>query len=351
MLAVGGSLCVVNTAADVDDGAGSCACTGAACGTDGSLSLAEALRLSADGTTITFAGPMTITGSGSYTISRNVQILAPPGVVLDSKSFLIQGGDSGQPLVLAGLEFTRQTTPIFVASKRFVVFEDVYFHGLGTAGTPAVEDRGTVTLTRVRMANCASTCLLLTDSSNSDLLTVRHSDFKGNGGAGTAIEAQQCKSGRLALSVQSNAFSGFAQAVRVGAACPGFTAILDNTFEANGSGLVYAAGASPNHVLRNNVFTNQTAAAASCGGATFANRDYHVLFGNASDGCLAGDPNALAADPQYVFPAARDYRLQLGSPAVDSAVDLGLYLMPGFPAAPGPRFMGAGPDRGGRESF
>jgi hypothetical protein len=197
------------------------------------------------------------------------------------------------------------------------------------------------------MANCASTCVVVTDATNADTLTVRYSDFKGAGGV--AVDVQQCQAGKLALLAQSNAFTGYAEAVR--SACNGFFNAVNNTFEANGTGISYAAAAVPNHVLRNNVFTNQTVAAASCGGATFASRDYHLLFGNASNGCLGGDPNELAADPQYVFPAARDYRLQLGSPAIDTALDLGLWLVSAFPAAPGPQFMGAGPDRGGRESF
>ena len=57
------------------------------------------------------------------------------------------------------------------------------------------------------------------------------------------------------------------------------------------------------------------------------------------------------ADPLYVFPAASDYRLQPTSPAVNSAVDVGLYLVEGFSIAPGPRYLGAAPDRGGRETY
>ena len=193
-----------------------------------------------------------------------------------------------------------------------------------------------------------ATCVLVTDSANADTLAVRYSDFKGTG-SGTGIDVQQCTNNKIALDAAGNVFTGFSQAVR--SYCFGYVSALNNTFEANGTGLAFLLPGGSGHVVRNNIFTNHTASAASCAFTTFAARDYHVLFGNASNGCLGGDPNTLASDPQYVFAASRDYRLRLGSPAVDTALDLGLYLLPAFPAAPGPRFLGAGPDRGGRESF
>ncbi len=92
-------------------------------------------------------------------------------------------------------------------------------------------------------------------------------------------------------------------------------------------------------------------AALNCGGPTFGTRDRHLLFQNASNGCvLPGDPGALTGDPAYLFAPAGDYRVGLGSPAVDSAIDLGLDLLPQYPAT-NPRFLGAGPDRGGVESW
>ncbi len=347
VLAAGDPLCVVNTASDLDDGASSCACTGAACGIDQRLSFREAARLAADGTTITFSGAMTITGTTAIGLAKKVRVVAPAGVVLDTIPLGVTAGDAATPVLVAGLELTRQATAITLNNKRFLVLEDVYLHDVGSAGASAIFDRGTLTLRRVRMANCASSCVAVIDATNADTLTVTHSEFRGAGGI--ALDAQQCQAGKLTLVAQSNVFVGFAQAVRQ--VCSGFTNVVNNTFEANGTGIAYPAIGTANHVLRNNVFTNQTVAAASCGGATFTSRDYHVLFGNASSGCLGGDPSTLGTDPQYVFAAARDYRLQLGSPSIDTALDLGLYLIPAFPAAPGPQFLGAGPDRGGRESF
>ena len=103
--------------------------------------------------------------------------------------------------------------------------------------------------------------------------------------------------------------------------------------------------------VQDGAITGQTTAAVALGLATFTARDYHLLFQNASDGGIAGDPSTLAGvDPLYLFDSAGDYRLSQASPGVNSALDTGLYLLPQYPAT-APRFLGAGPDRGGRESF
>ena len=62
------TLCTVTTSADVDDGATSCA---GPYGTDGKLSLAEAIRVAPTNATITFSAPMTITGTGFGTAADN----------------------------------------------------------------------------------------------------------------------------------------------------------------------------------------------------------------------------------------------------------------------------------------
>jgi hypothetical protein len=349
VLAAAAPLCVVDTAADVDDGASSCSCSGASCGSDGRLSLREALRLAASGSTITFGGPMTITGSGSYTVSSIVRIMAPPGVVLDTKTLTIDAGDSANPVVIAGLELTRQTTAVTLRGGRYATLEEVYLHDMA-----GIVDCGTLTLTRARMARCVlpgggqASCVRVTNACGAGTprtLTVQYSDFDGGGSTYEAIDVEQCTAGVPGLYALGNVFSGFTRGIDIDCAP---STVVHNTFHANGTGVLYAGNG---HVLRDNIFSSQTTSAVDCAGVTFTSRDYHLLFQNASNGCLAGDPGTLASDPQYVFPAARDYRLQLGSPSIDSAVDLGLYLLPAFPAAPGPRYIGAGPDRGGRESF
>jgi PKD repeat protein len=354
------NVCIVNTSADLDDGATSCT-NSAQFGTDGKLSLVEALKIATDGWTIYFASPMTITGSGSYTIARKVRIVAQPGVVLDTKALSITGGDAGTPVSITGLEMTRLAMPVAVQNKKGLLLQDVYLHdGAG------ISDAGTLTLIRVRMARCTTRCVEVTDASGADTLKVRYSDFRGAAGT-VGIQFTQCAAGKLALVAQSNAFSGFQTAIEQTNTCSGFTQILANTFEANGTAVSYYNGAlnSFTHVLQNNVFTNQSVAAVDCGGATttFTTRNYHQLFQNASAGCIGADPFTLSPqDPYYVLSAGRDYRLNhfipagkpgAGSinPAIDSAFDAGtLYFLPAYPAS-NPRFLGLGPDRGGRESY
>jgi hypothetical protein len=354
VLAAADPLCVVNTAADVDDGASACACSGTSCGTDQKLSLREALRLAADGTTITFSGPMTISGTGSYTISRLVKIVAPAGVILDTKSLNIDAGTSATPVLVTGLQLTHQTTPVYLRPQRYASLEDIHFNEMA-----GIMDCGTLTLLRARVGYCATstpqtTCIRVTNACGGfnppppGTLTVRDSTFEGSGISYEGIDVEQCTSGVPGLYAQGNTFTGFTRGA-IDVDCGPSTAV-HNTFHANGTGMLFSGSG---HVLRDNIFTSQTVTAVDCGApaATFTSRDYHVLYGNASSGCLAADPGTLTSDPRYIFPIALDFRLQLGSPSVDSALDLGLYLLPAFPAAPGPRFLGAGPDRGGRESF
>ncbi len=340
VLPVGAALCVVTTSADVDDGA--TACSGGTLGPDGQLSLAEALRVAPNLATITFAAPMTISGTGAFTVARDdITIVAPAGTLLDGKTITVSPGNRAR---LVGLELAHQTAPVTVGNRKTVTLEDCYLHEM-----PGITDYGTLTLTRVRMSSCIGQCVYVTDSTNSDTLTIRHSTFLGGPGA-VGVDIAQCKAGKLALESQSNVFAGLATAIRLGTLCTGYTSIRHDTFASNGTGISYPAVASASHVLRNTIFSGHATAAASCGLATFASRDRHLLYQNASDGCLGGDAGTLAGDPAYLFAPAGDYRVGLASPAVDSALDLGLFLVPQYPAT-APPFLGAGPDRGGRESW
>src|SRR6185503_16564724 len=94
------------------------------------------------------------------------------------------------------------------------------------------------------------------------------------------------------------------------------------TFHGNGTALDYTATTTGQHVIRNDVFTAQTLATVAGCTVGFGSRDYHLLYGNASNGCLAADPNTLTSDPRFVDVGGRDFRLQLGSPAVDTGLNL-----------------------------
>jgi hypothetical protein len=334
-----GTVCTVTTNADVDDGATNC--TGPY-GTDGQLSLAEAIRLAPNNATITFSGPMTVTGTSALLLdSKNVTLIAPAGTVLDRKTITLGGGPGNTTLRVVGLAFTNQTTPITVANKTSLTLEDCTL-----SNSAGITDNGTLSLLRTRMTGCTGSCVAVTDATGADTLRATYSSFEGGV---VGVDFAQCATNKQALAAQSNVFAGLQTAIRMSATCTGWSSAVHNTFAGNGTGISYSAGTA--HVLRNNVFTGHTVAAVALGTATFASRDRHLLYQNASDGGLAGDPATISGQsPLYQFPANGDYRVQLGSPAIDSAVNLNLWLLAQYPGA-GPQFLGAGPDRGGRESW
>jgi len=335
VLNAGDRRCRVTTASDVDDGASNC--TGSN-GSDGQLSLAEAVRLanSQGGTDrITFAAPMTITSTGSYTLNDDTEIYAQPGVILVNKTFSMPTNNAD--VSIFGLEMTGQTTPFSTTgSSADLSLTDVYFHDM--AGITST--RGALLLDQVRMSNCTGPCVTKTTSS-AGLLTIRYSEFRSSPSR-TAVSFSGGCSGNL-LDMFSNTLTDFAFGVQ--ATCSGTMLIRHNTFEAVGTGIALNGGAG--NVVQNNIFTNNSVTAATCGSATFTTRSHHHLFGNASNGCLNGDPNTLTSNPNYAFASADDLRLAFGSPAVGSAFDTGLDLCLGFPGD----YLGSGPDRGGRESY
>lgn len=121
-----------------------------------------------------------------------------------------------------------------------------------------------------------------------------------------------------------------------------------NTLNGNGShGVRVGIGATATD-LRSNLFTNNGGYGVSGGAAEFAARDPNGLFANALGAFSSGAPSgaSVLADPLYVAPASRDYRLTPFSPAVNRGVDLGLDVN-------GPRptnFDGSAPDLGASES-
>jgi hypothetical protein len=335
---VGGSRCIVTTDVDVDDGATSCT-NPSLMGTDGKISLREAVRVISQDGLVTFASPMTLTGTTAYALGRRMSIVGY-GTKIVGSGFTFADGTSANPTRLIGLELSGQTSVMSVPSSKNVVVEDVYVHD--SAG---FETWSALRLERVRMENCTSACVTIRDTSSSGYLTVRASEFRG-AGSGTALYGAHADGGPPTMNVATSLFIGFQRAIWL--ATGGATTVVNNTFEANATAIQYQG--STGHVLRNNIFTNQSVAAATLGTATFTSRDYHQLWQNASNGGLGADANTLTSDPQYLFPVQEDYRLSWGSPAANSGVDTGLYLIPAFPTS-GPKYLGTAPDRGGFETW
>jgi hypothetical protein len=330
----GDKVCVVNTSSDVDDGATSC---GGGFGTDGKLSLSEAVRL-ADNTKpnlIYFATPMTITSSGHYSITANTEVFAQPGVILVGKTFQ---ATTANTVDLWGLELSAPTETLSVnAAGAAMTLHGVYLHD----GAGVKQLAGALAVEQSRLVNCSGPCIERADATAADTLTVNYSELR-SAPSQSAVLLTACGA-TGALDMYANTVAGFAYGVQ--AVCSGTTLIRENTFDGVGTGVAYAGGSG--HVLVDNIFSNDTVSAATCGSATFTTRDHHVLFNDVSSGCLSADPNTLTSDPTYAFAPAGDYRLAFGSPAINTAVDTGLDVCLGFPG----NFEGAAPDRGGRESY
>jgi hypothetical protein len=341
--------CTVDTSSDVDDGAGSCNSKGS----DGKLSFREAVRLANSSswvTVIDFASSMTIAASGTFTLRKPTYIVASPGVALDGATLSI--ASSG--VVIAGLELSRPSSAVVVQTTGDVLLRDVYLHdGHG------ILVKGRARIDGLRASGCTGPCVEVNDAGA--YLAMFASDLKGPG-SGTGLALTSCagvawnpstlsapdQGYNGSVLVAGTVFAGFATAVESGCSA----AVLTNdTFVGNGTG-VHGTGAQ----LLDSIFTGQTTAAvaaATCPG--FATSARHVVWQNASNGCLQatvaatpGPDVTFSADPRFVYPANGDHRLQISSPARDAAAAASVVDLDG----PGPaRYLGANPDRGGRETY
>ncbi|QSQ18857.1 PKD domain-containing protein [Pyxidicoccus parkwayensis] len=334
VLPAGTIACVVNTNSKTDDGASSCA---GPFGGDGQLSLPEAVRLSnatagRQVITFSFSGSMSLLGLPTLTLTDGVDILAASDVTLETANFTVKTGAA----MVSGVSLAKKDLHLTVEPGGTLSFLD----GTVTGGSVVVQ--GALVLHRANLSDCNKECLRLEGANASAV--VRYSNLSAPGyvqsGSVTGIVMKTCTSTGMALDLQSSVLAGLEWGITHDC---GTLRVLHNTFYANSGGIQMKDGAG--HVVRNNLFVKHANQAVTCGTATFASRDFHLLSGNASNGCLSGDPDTLGGAPLFVGPV--DLRLQYASPARDSAVDLGLDVND---AAPG-LYFGAGPDRGALESF
>lgn len=332
------TVCPVNTASLVDDGATTCATPPPnRWGSDGLLSLAEAIRLTnASGGRITASTPLRFAfpnGATLPAVASSTLLVFPTGTQLINApmSFTANGA------MVANVEISG-STPWTVSGSGNVQVRDSTVHDFAgfTASAP-------LTLLRVLMFNCPPGAPCATARGPAGWLNLRQADIRDAPGGG--IRAMPAATGGSCpanvLDVETSTFLRAGTAVRT--ECPSSTRVVHATFQASSTGVEYAGPASAQHLLLNSIFSS-SGTAASCGASSFDGGS-HVLSGNGSDGCAAGDPSNIIADPMFLVPAA-DLRLEPFSPARDSAVDAGVDVNG---VAPGLVF-GAGPDRGGRES-
>jgi hypothetical protein len=217
------------------------------------------------------------------------------------------------------------------------------------------------------MSGCAGTCVRVGDPVNTaSRIRVFDSDFEGSG-MDTGIFLDYCPSSwpspretyaspyagwRYSAYIGSNVFTGFDTAIRSTSNCSGsYVAIANDTFVGNGTGVLGDDYQGMDSIFRDNAVAVAAAPPFACADYDADNLDRPIVFNNADDGCLQGSDGLIAGDPLFIYPAARDFRIQFLSPAKDSA-DLD-----GSPnpyelndAGPG-NFLGGWSDRGGRETY
>lgn len=128
--------------------------------------------------------------------------------------------------------------------------------------------------------------------------------------------------------------------------------IRHNTVAYNGvsgqySGMVFDNNTCSGSDVRNNIFMGNTSYGINPSGATFAQLDYNLYFGNTAGTCsgCAAQPHSVYQDPWFVNETGNDYRLRPNSPAIDKGADLGVDVN-----GPGPgNYNGAAPDIGALE--
>jgi hypothetical protein len=353
------NVCVVDTDSLVDDSLGSTTCN--VKGGDGRISLTEAIRV-ANGSLFstmnivfdTTGGPRNIVSAGGVTlnVTRAVRIVANPGsVTLDRVSLAI----SGSNVLVSGLEFTRLATAITVTGE--ALLEDLHVHG-----GRGIEVQGRARILRARMSACSGGAPCLLESGGGAYLAVFFSDLAGTGSdVGIALDAcantPPYASGSSpylafvngwsqsgAAFVGGTVLTGFGTGIVLGGSCaePWITNV---TFDRNVTGL---RATQPGGYLTDAIFTRQSGAAMDPAVCALAVNARSLVWQNGSNGCAGSGTALVTEDPLYVYPSARDYRIQYASPAKDSGEAGNTVEVDD--AGPGD-YLGARPDRGGRETY
>jgi len=323
-------LCTVDDpSATLDDGATGCA----APGPGGRVSLAEAFRLSAGGSGpkgIRIAPGVRVQGPATFPIDGQWWVMASPrdGAVLEGVRFTVPADSS---LIIAGLELTAPGAELLtVATGGFAALENSRAHDFTRLAVA-----GSLWTYRAELSGCTQACVHTTGTGSGAVL--RYSTVSAST---VGVLAEDCANNGLQLA--GTVLTGNQVGLRTAPACDG-SVLVNLTFDGNQTG-VELEGAT--HLVRNAIFSSN-GTALRCLGSPAVTEESSLLFANTSDGCAGGGTGLLRADPRFWAPGAGDYRLDLSSPAIDSGADPGVDLND---VAPGSS-LGAGPDRGGRESW
>jgi hypothetical protein len=322
-------VCVVDApSVALDDGATDCT---SARGTDGRLSLAEALRLhrAGQGARILLLAPgVTVSGPASFTLANDVWLMGSGASALDGVSFTVPAGIS---LVLGSLDYRGPSASVTVQGSGILALDTVELRG-----GAALDSAGTLYLLHSRLSGCTGACVEMTGASSS--LFARESALLDSS---VGVHASGCATAGVDL--VGMLFARNTTGVRIDGTCVS-SRLVGVTFDENATGLDLRAGTG--HELRNALFTRNTTA-ATCTSATFSRGDALLGWSNGGDGCLPAPGISLRVDPRYVSPVEDDFRLEPWSPAVNAGATVNLDTND---AAPGD-YTGSAPDLGGRETW
>jgi len=332
--ATSSTFCVVNTTSMVNDGASNCTMTNKA-GTDQLISLPEAIALTNGGANraITTNSPMRFVFDPAHplpAVNSATWISFASGTQLVGNPLPLNGNGA----VLANADLSGNAA--WNATSNATIQDSVIRDGA------SLSTNGSLTLSRVLAFNCPAGSPCARNSGTAGTLRVLFSQFLDAPGGALQVSSGSCAVN--AVDVLGSTFTRTATGIRDDCTSASSSHVLHATFHGGGTGVSYAGGSG--HVLEDSIFSSE-ANATSCGSATFATRDFNLLFGNTSDGCLStSDPNTLSGDPAYFLPEIGDLRDRSTSPARDSAADAGLDVNGNAPGL----FFNAGPDRGGHET-
>lgn len=329
--------CVVTSDAP-DDGAADCTVN---LGPDGVLSFAEAVRLmnaQSGNFEIVPRAPLTV-GAGTYTFTTSGYLLSERGVVFNGTTLTVDGNAQ---LRTVGVELTGATAGFRILSSATLSVEDAWLRDSG-----GVEHSGRrLELRRTRISGCpAAGCIAMTNVAQ--FLDVSGCDFVGNGfGVLLAFTDAGVTNSNSSIDFLQSVVRGFGTALLLNGGNTQGISVMNNTFHGNQTAVAVQSGNKLS--FRNNIFSANTVAAfTGCTSGQFQTRDFHLLFQNASDGCIATDPAVSTGDPLFVDSSAGNFTLRQPSAAANTGGTVGFDLN----GAGAGLFTGTAPDRGAVESW
>jgi uncharacterized repeat protein (TIGR01451 family) len=195
--------------------------------------------------------------------------------------------------------------------------------GMEDSGGGAVYAESALTVTGARFSgnyarNDAGAVYALRDATFDRVQWVQNSADRYGGALFLANQSGYTRSMRNVLLVANSAAQGAAIFDDLGALTLQFATIVSPTVGA-GPAISITRGAA---TIVNSIVASYTTGIAASPGAT-VNSDYNLFFAAPTSIAIGGN-SITGVDPRFIDPAAGDYRLATGSPAINAAQDVGV---------------------------